>query len=165
MRVWTFALFANRINGADFEGDVHFFHAEKDHTKSSMLGFIVIILIELPIAHLLLTLFISHQVAAVISMLTIFGLLFMVGEYRAIDKRPTSVSSREIIVRYGIFNVYRIPRASISSISLHTGRVPRSPKVKRFNWSGAPNIEIALKDATKVYLGLDKPDEFVRLAI
>jgi len=175
-RMWTYALFSNRINREYFEGVKHFFCDKKDGTKSNLLGFIIIIAIELPIVHLLLHFTWSPFAANIISALTLFGLIFFIAEYKAISIRPVSLTSNQIIIRYGIFSPLEINLASIESIKINQVFIPRNNKIRRFNLSGIPNIEIKLKssdlssdsssdsssDLDYIYLGIDEPAAFIR---
>jgi len=163
-RVWTYALFASRINKGLFEGDKHFAYDKKDGTKSNALGFILLILIELPIVHLLLHFVWSPMAANVITGLTIFGLVFFVAEYRAISIRPVSISNKKITIRYGIFNPFEVELSSIENVMINRSFVARNKNIKRYNLSGNPNVEIKLNNCQikSVYLGLNKPEVFVK---
>jgi len=171
-RMWTYALFSNRINRKHFEGIKHFFCDKKDGAKSNLLGFIFIIAIELPIVHLLLHFTWSPFAANVTSALTLFGLIFFIAEYRAISIRPVSLTPKQVIIRYGIFAPLEINLASIESIKINQVFIPRNSKIRRFNLSGIPNVEIKLKGSDSssgsssgldyIYLGVDEPAAFIR---
>ena len=161
MRMWVFCLFAHKIKSENYIGDQHFWYANKDDAKSNALGFIFLMTFEIPIAHLVLHFVWSPLAANVISLLSIFGLVLFIGEYRAISRRPISLTQTHLIVRYGIYNPLYIPLDNIETVSPHHEFVPRSNEVNRYNFSGVPNIEIKLRNPigrkSKVYLGVDSP--------
>lgn len=160
-RVWTYALFSKKINPQYFVGDQHFSCHKKDGTQSNQLGFILIILFEMPLMHMLIHFLWSPYAANVITGLTLLGLTFFVAEYKAISIRPISIMPKDILIRYGVWNPLKIPLSQIDSIKLNTTFIPRSSNVKRFNLAGNPNIEIKLNSGKFLYLGLDSPNEFV----
>ncbi|ACA85379.1 PH domain-containing protein [Shewanella woodyi] len=160
-RVWTYALFTKRVNRNDFHGEKHFSCHMKDGTQSNLLGFILIIVFELPIMHLVLHFLWSPISANVISIMTLIGLVFFIAEYRAISIRPISITSTSIIVRYGVWNPLTIPFDDIVSVQLNTKTIRRAHHIKRFNLSGQPNVEIKLDTGKLIYLGLDSPNEFL----
>ncbi|MFY8298902.1 hypothetical protein AAEU28_09055 [Pseudoalteromonas sp. SS15] len=161
MRMWVFCLFAHKIKGENYIGEQHFWYANKDDAKGNALGFIFLMALEIPIAHLVLHFVWSPLAANVISLLSIFGLVLFIGEYRAMSRRPISLTQTHLIVRYGIYNPLHIALDNIESVSPHHEFVPRSNEVNRYNFSGVPNIEIKLRSPiggkSKIYLGVDSP--------
>jgi len=160
-RVWTYALFSNKIRQQNFTGDSHFSCHKKDGAQSNQLGFILIILFELPVMHLLLHFLWSPFAANLITGLTLLSLVFFIAEYKAIAIRPISIVPDSIIVRYGIWNPLRIALSEISHIKPNSNFIRRSGNVNRFNFSGNPNVEIKLNAGKLIYLGLDSPNEFI----
>lgn len=160
-RVWTYALFSKRINKQYFAGDQHFSCHKKDGTQSNLLGFIFIILFELPIMHMLLHFVWSPWAAEVTTALTLLGLTFFIAEYKAISIRPVSLSPESITIRYGVWNPVKVLLSEISVIKLNSKFIRRSSNVKRYNLSGNPNVEIKLNSGMIIYLGLDSPNEFI----
>lgn len=168
-RMWTYALFASRIKTEHFTGEQHFTYHQKDGAQSNLLGFIFLITVELPIAHILLHFFWSPLAANIITALTLFSLVFFIAEYRAYGKRPISLTANALIIRYGIYQPLVIPLSKIAAVKPHTSYVKRAKHVKRFNSSGVPNIAIDLKPSTDgqdhviqtLYLGIDKPQVFL----
>ena len=165
MRMWVFCLFANKIKSENYIGEQHFWYANKDDAKSNALGFIFLMAFEIPIAHLVLHFAWSPLAANVISLLSIFGLVLFIGEYRAMSRRPISLTQTHLIVRYGIYNPLYIPLDNIETVSPHNEFVPRSNEVNRYNFSGVPNIEIKLikqiDKKSKIYLGVDDPSSLI----
>jgi len=163
-RVWAFILFPKYIKKANYSGQHHFDYHKKDDAKVDSLGFVFLILFEIPIVHLVLHFIWSPLMALIVSGITIFGLLFLIAEYRSFGVRPVSISDKTLTIRYGVWNVLKIPTHKIVSIQESEQDVRRSKSVKIYNYAGKPNIVINLKDSKyqKVYLGLDSPSDFIR---
>lgn len=159
--MWTYFLKAQRINCDAFSGIEHFSVDQKDGTKSNLLGFILLMMFELPIMHLVLHFVWSPFAANVVSMLTIAGIIFFVAEYRAISIRPVSIAENRLLIRYGIFPVNAVEFSDIESVELHKEFVRRQPNIKRYNLAGVPNVKIKLLNQHEIYLGVDKPAKFV----
>ncbi|WP_444927962.1 PH domain-containing protein [Microbulbifer sp. TRSA002] len=168
-RVWMFTFLGHRIDPSQYHGSKHFSYHLKDGAKTTALGFIFIILFELPIVHLLLHFIWSPMAANIVSFLTLFGLLFLVAEYRSMGRRPISLNNDYLIVRYGLFNQKVIHLSDIQSITHNSGYIPRSKAVKRFNFSGNPNILIELNrqvgKVRRIYIGVDQPAELISAVI
>lgn len=164
-RVWSFALFASQIESNAYRGEQHFFYDRKDDAKSNLFGFILLIIIEMPLVHLLLHFLWSSVAANITTGLTLFGLIFFLAEYKAVGKRPISIHGKNLIIRYGLYAPLTIPLKDISEISPNNSFVKRSRDVKRFNYSGVPNVVIKLcspiKGKTKIYLGVNSPEAFI----
>lgn len=160
-RVWTYALFSNRIKQQYFAGTQHFYGYKKDGAQSNQLGFILIILFELPVMHLLLHYLWSPTAANIVTLLTIMGLTFFVAEYKALAIRPTSLTKDHLIIRYGVWQPVELAFSDIMLIQNNTEFVKRANDVQRFNLSGNPNVEIQLTSGERVYLGVDTPAIFI----
>ncbi|GAB2684592.1 hypothetical protein [Aliiglaciecola aliphaticivorans] len=160
-RVWTYALFSKQIKRQNFMGEHHFSYHMKDGTQSNQLGFILIMLFELPIMHMLLHFVWSPFAANIISGLTLIGLVFFIAEYRAMAIRPISITSKGLIIRYGVGNPLVIPFIEMENIQLNAEVIRRSNLVKRYNLAGAPNVGIKLSSGKTIYLGLDSPKDFI----
>ncbi|PAJ75061.1 hypothetical protein CJF42_07070, partial [Pseudoalteromonas sp. NBT06-2] len=153
--------FSKKIRQQYFTGDSHFTCHKKDGTQSNQLGFILIILFELPIMHLLFHFILSPFAANLTTGLTLLGLAFFLAEYKAISIRPVSITPNSLIIRYGVLNPLEISLANIESIQLSSGFIRRSSNVKRFNLAGNPNVEIQLNSGKFIYLGVDSPSDFI----
>lgn len=160
-RVWTYALFSKKIRGQSFTGDSHFSCHKKDGAQSNQLGFMLIIIFELPVMHLLLHFLWSPFAANFTTGLTLLGLVFFIAEYKAIAIRPISILPDSVIVRYGVWNPLRIALSEIAHVQPNSIFIRRSGNVNRFNLAGNPNIEIKLNSGKLIYLGVDSPNEFL----
>ncbi len=160
-RVWTYALFSKKIKRQSFAGDSHFTSHKKDGTQSNQLGFLLFILFELPMTHMLLHFLWSPFAANIITGLTLMSLVFFLAEYKAIAIRPISMLPERMIVRYGLWNPLNIPFSDIKHVQLNSKFIPRSANVKRYNMAGNPNVEIMLNSGKFIYLGVDSANEFI----
>lgn len=164
-RMWTYALLSNSIERRHFVGDRHFSYHLKDGAQSNLLGFMLIIAIEMPVLHLLLHFIWSPFAAGVVTLSTLFGLAFFMAEYRAVSRRPISLTHDNLIIRYGIYAPRSLALAGIESIDKNSAFIRRSRSVKRYNYSGNPNVVIALAQPegtiSAIYLGVDDPDALI----
>jgi len=149
-----------------FQGQRHFNYHKKDGAQSNSLGFVFIMLFELPILHMLLHYLWSPMAANIVTMLTLMSIVFFIAEYRAMIRRPISLDNEFLIVRYGLWNVKKIPLENIEYVKENHEYVKRSSHVKRFNFSGIPNVMLGLKqevDAVDIiYLGIDEVSIFIK---
>ena len=163
--MWAFLFYAKHIKPSYFTGEQHFSYHKKDGSQANLLGFIFIILLELPLMHLFLHFVWSSSAANIITGLTIFSLLFFTAEYRAVAKRPVSISKSQLVIRYGLYPAYNIALENIKTIDLNADFISRARTIKRYNYSGCPNIKITLiepiGDINIVFLGLDNPHHFI----
>tara|TARA_Y100000296_G_scaffold69990_1_gene84271 strand:+ start:64 stop:1068 length:1005 start_codon:yes stop_codon:yes gene_type:complete len=164
-RVWSFVFFASQIKSSSYRGEQYFFYDKKDGAQSNLFGFILLIIIEIPLVHLLLHFLWSSTAANITTGLTLFGLIFFFAEYKAVGKRPISIHGRNLTIRYGLYAPFTIPLDNVSEISPNNTFVKRSRNVKRFNYSGVPNVAIKLcspiNGITKIYLGVNSPEAFI----
>lgn len=160
-RLWTYLLFASRISPQQFQGEQHFFYHQKDGTQSNLLGFILVIIIEMPLLHLLLHFIWSPVAANVVTGFTLVSLLFFIAEYRAVSRRPISLSAGTLTIRYGLYQQLVVPLQAIADISRCQGRVKKAAGLKKYNLSGDPNLCITLAAPVgalrQIYLGVDQP--------
>lgn len=175
-RIWLYALF--KPKSPRYAGSRHFSYAKQNGNASNQLGFILAILFELPLGHLLLHFMWSPTAAWVASVLSVWGLLYLVAEYHATLLRPVSIDSEKLIIRCGVLSVdAAIPWHRIQSVEKCAQPVRRQPGVRRYKQLGEFNIVIRLQSnvmlpdlfgreqaVAKVCLGLDDPDGFIRAA-
>lgn len=163
VRVWSYLLFANRIKSNQFIGGQHFSYHNKDDTKTNLLGFILVIAFELPITHLLIHFIWSPIAANVISALTLLSLVFFIAEYRAVSRRPISITPTSVLIRFGIYNSCTVDFATIETVQANHQGVARASHIKRYNFFGHPNVCLKLKSGNLIYLGLDQPEQFIQV--
>ena len=166
-RVWSFALFSSKIQSSAYRGNQHFFYDQKDAAQSNLLGFLVLILIEIPLLHMLLHFLWSSIAATIATVLTLFGLVFFFAEYKAVGKRPISLYEGDLIIRYGLHAPFTISLDNVSEVRLNNTFIKRSSKVKRFNYFGVPNVALILNSTIggkkEIYLGVNSPEAFINI--
>lgn len=164
-RMWTYAIFAKQVTLENFMGEQHFTYHQKDGAKSNLLGFILLIIFEVPVVHLLLHFVWSPFVANMVTLLTIFGLIFFVAEYRAISRRPISLVRHTLCIRYGLYQPLVIPLSNIATISESKVFIRRSKLLRRYNYSGYPNVVIELREpigvVQQLFIGVDNSASFI----
>ena len=176
-RVWYYALLHRARNRIVLEGDQHFSTHDKDANQADQLAFIFLTVLELPVLHLVLHSYGWGTLAWVLSGFTVYGLLFLIAEYRATALRPISLTADELIIRRGIWGLRRLPLASIASVTTHRGSMARSLHTEIYDANREPNIVLTLQPSTvakgrlggekvlhQIALGLDEPESF-RLAL
>lgn len=175
-RIWLYALF--KPKHPRYSGNRHFSYAKQHGNASNQLGFILAILFEMPVAHLLLHFMWSPTAAWFASVLSVWSLIYLVGEYRATLVRPVSLGSDQLTIRCGVLSTDAlIPWDQIRSIEKNAQPVRRQPGVRRYKQMGELNIAIHLqpgvmlpdmlgreKPVSTIYLGLDEPDRFIQEA-
>jgi hypothetical protein len=164
-RMWTFVFIANRIKSEHFSGDQHFSYHQKDGAQSNLQGLIFLMAFEMPIMHLFLYVVWSPLGANMVSLFTAFGLVFFIAEYRALSRRPISIVGDQLIIRYGLYQPLVIPLGKIADVEKNTEFVFRSKTVKRYNYSGNPNVKIEMTepvgDVRHVFIGVDRAEQFI----
>lgn len=165
-RLWIFVFCSKPIDFKQYLGDRHFSYHLKDGAQSTALGFIFLILLELPVVHLIVHFAWSSIAANVISFLSVLGLLFLVADYRSMSRRPISITSDKLIIRYGILNRKEVLLGDIRYVEKSSGYVKRQNKIKRYNFCGSPNVVIGLNQhgtsLERIYMGLDYPKDFIK---
>lgn len=91
-RVWYYALLHRTRSQIVLEGDQHFSTHRKDANQADQLDFIFLVVLELPVLHLVLHSYELATLAWVLSGLSLYGLLFLIAEYRATALRPVSLT-------------------------------------------------------------------------
>ncbi|KQV90964.1 hypothetical protein ASD15_02600 [Massilia sp. Root351] len=175
-RIWYYALFMRKGASLEFSGGRRFGYARNGGNASNQLGFIIAILFELPLMHMLLHFIWSPTAAIVASALSAWALLYMVADYRATLYRPVSLANDAILIRCGVLAAdAAIPYSMVQAVHAASGTVRRRAGVRRYIQLGAPNVLIELKPGSslpdlfgrqqsleKVYLSLDDPAEFIQ---
>ncbi|MCL1046791.1 hypothetical protein L2737_15890 [Shewanella electrodiphila] len=165
-RVWSFVFCSRFIKPSSYKGEQHFYYHHKDANQSNSLGFMLMIAFEIPLMHLLIHFIWSPFAANIITGLTCFSLAFFIAEYRAMSRRPISIDQQTLYVRYGVFNQFTISLSNITSIHINHDVIARSEHIKRYNFSGVPNVRILLTHPVNgidaIYLGVNEPHKFIK---
>ena len=105
--------------------------------------------------------------ALIITIITAYGLLWMIGEYRATIKRPISIGNESLYVRYGLLGNTKVNLRSIENVQTVGGRVRWRKEIIRHVAAGSANVKLELKKSTslKNVLGIEQNIEAVYLAV
>ncbi|AVR96112.1 hypothetical protein [Pseudoduganella armeniaca] len=175
-RAWYYGVFLRDGAALRFRGDRHFTYHANQGNASTQAAFIFVLLLELPLAHLLL-----HCMAPAPWMawaadgLQLWALLYLVAEYRATRWRPVSLDGQTLLLRYGMLAADQaIPLAAIVTVERCGNDVRRRGGVMRLRQCGALNVALTLQAGTRltgllvplrpvhqIYLGLDDPEGFI----
>lgn len=120
------------------------------HRKSGLIGLYAAVIgasvVELFVAHLVVHAF-SPRLAWSISVVSAFGVLWLLGFTRAIVQRPVLVTAGGAVVRNGVQWTLDVPFAAIERVE--TGRVKaldrRAPESLRVGGSGRPSAVLHLR--------------------
>lgn len=173
VRVWLYAL--GKLKHIHYAGTRHFTYARQQGNASNQLGFIIAVLFELPLVHILLHFIWSPGGALIASALSAWGLLYLVAEYRATSLRPVSIADHALLIRYGIFSAdAEIPWQHIRSIDQVQQKIKRQAGVRRYKQMGELNVVIRLQPGvelpnilgqpqsiTEIHLGIDNAKAFI----
>lgn len=171
-RVWFYGLIMRRA--PVFEGE-HFYTAKAGGNASNQLAWLFVIVFEIPLVHMLLHFVWSPGAAWVATALTIWGLVYLLADYRATLVRPVSLEAGALHVRCGALSSDAvIPYADIVTAARVAHAQRRLPGKRYFRHLGDMNVEITLREgsalptllggpkaSTHAVLGVDDPDRFV----
>ncbi len=175
MRMWLH-VFAGARRAWHYAGDTHFSYHRKDGNASNQQAFLILMLIDLPIAHTILTVFAGATAAWIVTLLTVLSLALMFGHYRATLRCPVSLDADILYLRYGLAVAEAaVPFAAIAQATACRDDLQRrAPGVLRLNDAGTPNVRIRLHEPVVVAswfgierrvdtigLGIDQPREFL----
>lgn len=168
-RVWVYLI--NRDDTRlKFEG-VPFFGRNVDQNASNQQAFLILMAIEIPIAHLVIHLF-SPTVAMVATSLGLYGLLFLYSEYRATLMRPTTLTADHLHIRQGVLGDLILDYRDIEDVQETRDRPRRAKGRLRFVGMGSANTLLLLKPGApvttllgpqqirEIYVGLDDAAAF-----
>jgi hypothetical protein len=168
-RVWLYLVIrdASRLK---FDG-VPFYGRNVDQNASNQQAFLILMAVEIPIAHVIIHLF-SPTIALVTTSLSLYGLLFLYAEYRATLLRPTTLSADHLHVRHGVLGDLIVDYRDIADVR-ETREQPRRAKGRlRFMGMGSANTLLLLRPRTtvdtlfgpqqigEIYIGLDEAGAF-----
>lgn len=168
-RVWLYAFVRNK---ARFVQPAPAFHCWRHGANASnQIAFLVLVGVEIPIAHVLLSLY-SPAVALVASVLSTYGWLFLYAEYRATLLRATTLDDDAVHIRHGVLGDQRVPYATIAAVERVDVRPRRARGQLRFVGTVNANLRLVLhpqaqldtvlgrRPISDIYLALDEPAAF-----
>lgn len=170
-RLWLYALLRKPIRH-EFPGEQHFHYHLHQGNASNQQAFLILIGVEIPIAHLLLHLY-SPTLALFITATSLYGFIFLLAEYRATLYRPISIVGDKLHIRCGVIGDQLVSFHYIASVKNSEGRIRRAPRRLRFTGPQHANVQIQLKPETcldtlfgkkpidEIYLVVDNPASFI----
>ena len=166
MRIWYYGLFMRKGEQLRFRGERHFGYDKNDGNVSNQFAFIMMLLFEMPLSHLMLHLMsVKPWVAWLADILTLWSMLYLVAEYRASQWRPISLDRNALLIRNGVFARDReIAYSMIESVVRCEDNIRRRRGILRYRQFGRLNVEIRLREGaphSRIYLSLDQPDAFI----
>lgn len=177
-RMWLYALVRKPIRVA-FPGSLHFYSGQQHGNASNQLAFLILMAAEIPLLHLLLHFMASPLAAVVVTVLSVYGWIFLLAEYRASLHRPISLlegmdgGEATLHLRYGLVTDLDLPLAAIQSVTRCSGPVRRARGRLRLVGMGAANLCLQLRPGTRLnglfgaqridtlYLGVDQPEQLL----
>ncbi len=172
LMMWFYALFSWKAERYAFAGDEFFSVHRHQGNAENQKGFLMLIGAEIPLAHGLLW-FWSPTGALVVTALSIYGFIWLLGEYRATLLRPVSIDAEFLYLRYGLLGNERIPLAAVAGAMPWNTPVPRQRGVLRHKGAGIPNVRIDLREPTwvettlgqreisQVFIAVDQPSRLI----
>lgn len=170
-RVWLYAFGGKSIAGS-FGDQQHFSTHQQNGNASNQQGFLILIAAEIPLAHFIIYLF-NPMLALFITALSIYGLIFLIAEYRATLRRPLSFIEGSLRIRYGVMDDFSISISDIMSAEHFSGSSRRAPGRIRCIGAGAANVRLQLLPNTvlktvfgekivhEVLIGIDEAKGFL----
>ena len=125
-----------------------FTYHQESGMPAIMGAFIFVILIEAIALHLLLTRW-NPVVAWVLTGLSIYTAIQVLGFAKSIGRRPIVVDNQQVIIRYGILNEVDIPVSNIQTIECSTNPLEKDPMTKTLSPFGdmeGHNVMIRLNE-------------------
>jgi hypothetical protein len=141
----------------------------------------MVVVIETVGVHVLLHVLWSPVAAWVLSALSLYGLVWLIADYRALKLRPTRVTASGLELRLGSRWEVDIPWAALSAVeTIDSGRpdvdADRSTKPLDLVLLGQPGVELSLsrpvtvvgpfglrRETTRIRLQIDRAQRFVEL--
>lgn len=168
-RVWLYLVNrdSSRLN---FDG-ARFYGRNVDQNASNQQAFLILMAVEIPVAHLIIHLF-SPTVALVTTSLSLYGLLFLYAEYRGTLMRPTTLTTDHVHIRHGVIGDLIVHYRTIADVQETRDRPRRAKGRLRFVGMGSANTLLMLRPDTmintlfgpqqirEIYIGLDEENAF-----
>lgn len=170
-RLWLYAL-CRDTSRLDFAGAQAFACHRQGGNASNQAGFLLLVAIELPLAHVLLQLF-SPALALVVTAATLYGALFLYAELRATRLRRVTIDDGVVHLRYGLLTDARLATSAILEAQAVDVQPRRAQGRLRLTGMGRANVRLTLAPGTRLrtpfgeqevaqlYIGLDEPDRFI----
>lgn len=114
--IFFYSLGSWRSNTHQIAGTRAYTHYRRSGQAGVVLGFVVLMAVEGFAVHLLLSMW-SVLVAWIFTLSSVYGALWLIGDFRATVLRPVLVGDESILIRGGIRYTAEVSRSEISGIS------------------------------------------------
>ncbi|MGH7553279.1 MAG: hypothetical protein ACREMQ_09680 [Longimicrobiales bacterium] len=172
--VMWYALLWWRARSATGEGAGSFTYHRKTGYGAVVAALLLALAVEITPIHALLARW-SATFAWIVTALSLYGVLWLIGDLRAIQLRPIVLRSDRLIVRFGLRWTLTVPLRQIESVRLIGGAIVHDRMDLRLALPGARRLSILLKEpveASGVYglrrrvqafeLGVDDPERLLK---
>ncbi len=145
--LFYYALFSWRARPLDPAKQIAFSYHKKIGYGPVVAGILVAMLIEVIAVHALLWMW-NPALAWVATALGVYGFVWLLGDWRAVQLRPISVEKDALVVRIGLRWTARVPFAAIASVRPVEGKPParKTPGYLEAILLGKPHYVIALNE-------------------
>jgi len=140
-----YALFSWRARPTDATKHGAFSYHKKNGYTTLLAGILVAMLIEMIVLHTLIGLGVPGR-AWVVTVLSLYGMLWLLGDWRAVCLRPILVEKDALIVRIGLRWTVQVPFVAIASVRPVEAQPPsrKTPGYLKALLLGIPPYLIAL---------------------
>jgi hypothetical protein len=148
--IWRslFLLVTRRVAGAG-PGVQSFTYARQ--VSPILLAFVFVSAVELPVVHLLIP---WDLVRLVVLVLSVWGLLWMIGMWASLRVFPHQVDDAELRIRYGARTEVRVPWQAVESVRARRGRVDAQQQVHVEPGDDGAVVSLPVMKQTRVEVGL-----------
>jgi hypothetical protein len=138
-------------NGDRAPDDATAFPLETSNARTMLLGFGLVLAIETPIAHLLVARW-SAVVTAVLTLLGVYSLIWLIGDYRATMRRPVLLLPTRLAIRVGLRYRVDVPLEDVAGVAVASWRDAgqRNPETLNTARPASPNVVIEFRAPRRV---------------
>jgi hypothetical protein len=169
MMIFYYSLFGWFIKKKSFK-DTSEYTYHKESMYSAFFGVMVILMfIETPIVHFLLSLW-NENMAWVVTGLTVYSLIWFIGDYKAIKHYPIRVTKSQLLIRIGLRSKVDIECNNIDTIS-QSVKDDEEENYEKLLLMGElvsqPNLYISFKEKVQVkgLFGMKKEVDKIALCV
>lgn len=174
--IFYYVFFGWFLKKKSFENTTEYTYHKESTYGAIFWVFFILMLIETPVVHFLLSLW-NEYVAWIVTGFSLYGMVWFIGDYKAIKHYPIRVTKNHVYIRIGLRSKVDIEIDNIDTVSKS---VKEDEKINYENIllmsasMSEPNIYIALKEKVKlkglfgiskevdkVALSLDEPSVFI----
>jgi len=131
--------------------DATAFSLETSGARTMLIGAGLVIAIETPIAHLLVARW-SAAAAAGLTVLSVYSLIWLFGDYRAMRWRPILLGPARLAIRVGLRYRVDVPLEDVAEIAVASWKdaARRAPELLNTAGPASPNVVVTLVSPVRV---------------